>query len=174
MFSSQSECLPVIGCTWCQVNYDTESYLSQPFCAMSSTCYNGILGSSRDAYGEGGEMSNVVIDSLMNYNFLTPTYSSMLPVVGVVIFLVIIVGFAMYCYKLNSDTGGFGEHLYADSVPDNCMMMPMARLDFFDDHGTEEDLGNGNLNQSLLQNAPNNAILAPNISSPYRIATNYR
>ena len=150
----------------CHTN-DDETPLSVPFCAAESTCYNGIFGSYGDGY------SNIVIDSVMNYNFLPPTYSAILPVIGVILLLFLVVGFAMYCYRINYESNGFGEHLYADSQDNNCIgMMQMSRFDY-DDHPIEENHEMGNsLNQSLL-NANENAIVS-NIQSPYRIATNYR
>lgn len=110
----------------------------------------------------------------MNYNFLPPTYSAILPVIGVIVLLFLVVGFAMYCYKINYDNNGFGEHLYIDSQDNNGIgMMQMSRLDYdeapHDEHNHE--MGN-NLNQSLL-NSIENAV-ASNIQSPYRVATNYR
>lgn len=79
----------------------------------------------------------------------------------------------MYCYRINYDSNGFGEHLYIDSQDNNCIgMMQMSRFDY-DEHPMEEhhEMGNS-LNQSLL-NTNDNAIVS-NIQSPYRIATNYR
>ncbi|CRK94283.1 CLUMA_CG007798, isoform A, partial [Clunio marinus] len=163
MFSEKEDCLGVIGCVWCHTN-DDETPLSIPFCAAESTCYNGVFGSFGDGY-------NIVIDSVMNYNFLPPTYSAILPVIGVILLLFLVVGFAMYCYRINYDNNGFGEHLYADSQDNNCIgMMQMSRFDY-DDHPMEEnhDMTNS-LNQSLL-NTNENAI---GVQSPYRIATNYR
>lgn len=106
----------------------------------------------------------------MNYNFLPPTYSAILPVIGVILLLFLVVGFAMYCYRINYESNGFGEHLYVDSQDNNCIgMMQMSRFDY-DDHPMEENPEMGNsLNQSLL-NTNENAI----VQSPYRIATNYR
>ncbi len=171
LFNSQMECIGVLGCSWCQLNYD-DTPLNTPYCTLQSICYQGIFGSSRDAYGTIYD-SNVVIDPINNYN----SYSAIFPVMGVLLILFIVVGFAMYCYKLNNDNNSFGEHLYADSIPDNnCAGMPMNRLDFYDDNLDDHDLGIGgnSLNQSLLQNQVSNAIILPNIASPYRIATNYR
>lgn len=150
----------------CHTN-DDETPLSIPFCAAESSCYNGVFGSYGDGY------SNIVIDSVMNYNFLPPTYSAILPVIGVILLLFLVVGFAMYCYRINYDSNGFGEHLYVDSQDNNCIgMMQMSRFDY-DDHPMEENHEMGNsLNQSLL-NTAENAIVS-NIQSPYRIATNYR
>jgi len=110
----------------------------------------------------------------MNYNFLPPTYSAILPVIGVIMLLFLVVGFAMYCYRINYDSNGFGEHLYIDSQDNNCIgMMQMSRFDY-DDHPTEEhnEMGNS-LNQSLL-NSNENTVASNIIQSPYRIATNYR
>jgi hypothetical protein len=110
----------------------------------------------------------------MNYNFLPPSYSAILPIVGVILLLVLVVGFAMYCYRINYDSNGFGEHLYVDSQDNNCIgMMQMSRFDYDDPPLDEHDhqMGN-NLNQSLLS-SNENAIVS-SIQSPYRIATNYR
>lgn len=149
----------------CHTN-DDETALSIPFCAAETTCYNGIFGSLGDGY------NNVIIDPVLNYNLLPPTYSIILPVIGVILLLFLVIGFAMYCYRINYDNSGFGEHLYIDngSMDNNCIgMMQMSRFDY-DEPPIDEQMGS-NLNQSLL-NANENAI--SNIQSPYRIATNYR
>lgn len=76
----------------------------------------------------------------------------------------------MYCYRINYDNNGFGEHLY-DSQDNNCIgMMQMSRFDY-DEPPLEEHQSN-NLNQSLLRESNENGIIA-NIQSPYRVATNY-
>ena len=123
-------------------------------------------------FGSYDGYNNIVIDNVMNYNFLPPTYSAILPVIGVILLLFLVVGFAMYCYKINYDSNGFGEHLYVDSQDNNCIgMMQMSRFDY-DDHPMEENHEMGNsLNQSLLNT---NEHAVSNIQSPYRIATNYR
>jgi hypothetical protein len=147
---------------------DDDTPLSIPFCSYESSCYNGIFGSLGDGY------NNIVIDPVMNYNLLPPTYSIILPVIGVILLLFLVIGFAMYCYRINYDnSNGFAEHLYIDngSMDNNCIgMMQMSRFDY-DDPPIDEQLGN-NLNQSLL-NSNENAIVS-SIQSPYRIATNYR
>lgn len=149
----------------CHTN-DDDSQLSTPFCAAESSCYNGVFGSYGDGY------SNIVIDSVMNYNFLPPTYSAILPVIGVILLLFLVVGFAMYCYKINYDSNGFGEHLYLDSQDQNCIgMMQMSRFDY-DEHPEENHEMGNSLNQSLLNT--NEHVAVQNIQSPYRIATNYR
>lgn len=126
-----------------------------------------MFGSLGDGY------NNIVIDPVMNYNLLPPTYSIILPVVGVIILLFLVIGFAMYCYRIN-DSNDFAEHLYIDngSMDNNCIgMMQMSRFDY-DDPPIDEQMGS-NLNQSLL-NTNENAIISNAIQSPYRIATNYR
>lgn len=39
---SVQDCFGVIGCVWCERNYDG-SYLRQPFCTGRTKCYNGML-----------------------------------------------------------------------------------------------------------------------------------
>lgn len=136
-----------------------------PFCSAESSCYNGIFGSLGDGY------NNIVIDPAMNYNLLPPTYSIILPVIGVILLLFLVIGFAMYCYRINYDNNGFAEHLYIDngSMDNNCIgMMQMSRFDY-DDPPIDEQMGS-NLNQSLLNTNEN--VIVSNIQSPYRIATN--
>lgn len=168
MFNEKEDCLGVVGCVWCHTN-DDETQLSIPFCAIEATCYNGIFGSLGDGYG------NIVIDPIMNYNLLPPTYSIILPVIiGVIVLLFLVVGFAMYCYRINYDNNGFGEHLYIDngSMDNNCIgMMQMSRFDYDEGPPIDEQMGS-NLNQSLL-NSNENAIIS-SIQSPYRVSTNYR
>lgn len=33
-----------MGCEWCQVDVDAETYFALPFCTQQSSCYNGVLG----------------------------------------------------------------------------------------------------------------------------------
>jgi hypothetical protein len=109
----------------------------------------------------------------MNYNLLPPTYSIILPVIGVILLLFLVVGFAMYCYRINYDSNGFAEHLY-DSQDNNCIgMMQMSRFDYDEPQLDDHQLSN-NLNQSLLREPNENAIVPNMIQSPYRVATNYR
>jgi hypothetical protein len=148
----------------CHTN-DDDTQLSIPFCAAEATCYNGIFG-SLDGY------TNIVIDPVNNYNLLPPTYSIILPVIGVILLLFLVVSFAMYCYRINYDSNGFAEHLY-DSQDNNCIgMMQMSRFDYDEPPIDDHQMGS-NLNQSLLRESNENAIVQ-NIQSPYRIATNYR
>lgn len=50
--TTQTECLGVIGCEWCQVDVDGETIFTQPFCTSMQSCFNGILGSATP-YGDG-------------------------------------------------------------------------------------------------------------------------
>lgn len=43
-YTSQFDCLGVLGCEWCQVDVDGESLLPRSFCTSSITCFNGVLG----------------------------------------------------------------------------------------------------------------------------------
>lgn len=103
-----------------------------------------------------------------------PIYSALGPVIGAIISLCFIVGFAMYCYKHNTDGSETAEQIYVDSLLDN-LGVPMSRLDFKDmcQHDDQNDV-NSNGNQKLLLNSGigSNTIISE--VSPYRIATNYR
>lgn len=80
----------------------------------------------------------------------------------------------MYCYRINYDNNGFGEHLYDSQDNNNCIgMMQMSRFDYDDSPPLDDHQLGNNLNQSLLRESNESAIVS-NIQSPYRVATNYR
>ncbi|XP_055689667.1 VWFA and cache domain-containing protein CG16868 [Lutzomyia longipalpis] len=157
LYATQTECLGVVGCEWCQVDVDGETIFTQPFCTSMQSCFNGILGSATP-YGDG-QLGSAIVDPL-----IPPAYSAIGPVAGATIALCLVVGFAMYCYRQNQDPGG-AEHLYgADSQGENQLDVPMARLNF-DDMGGHDDCDFGNSsNQNLL---PATGIMIPEVS-PYR------
>lgn len=33
-----------MGCEWCQVDVDAETYFALPFCTQQASCFNGVLG----------------------------------------------------------------------------------------------------------------------------------
>ena len=41
-----------MGCGWCQVDVDGETYFTSPFCTHQQSCFNGVLGSITP-YGDG-------------------------------------------------------------------------------------------------------------------------
>uniref|UniRef100_A0A1B0DMH7 Uncharacterized protein n=1 Tax=Phlebotomus papatasi TaxID=29031 RepID=A0A1B0DMH7_PHLPP len=155
--TTQTECLGVIGCEWCQVDVDGETIFTQPFCTSMQSCFNGILGSATP-YGDG-QLGSTIVDPL-----IPPAYSAIGPVAGATIALCLVVGFAMYCYRQNQDPGG-AEHLYGDSQGENQLDVPMARLNFDDMAHDDGDLGNSS-NQNLLP-SQGSGIMIPEVS-PYR------
>uniref|UniRef100_A0A6B2EBJ0 Putative dihydropyridine-sensitive l-type calcium channel n=1 Tax=Phlebotomus kandelakii TaxID=1109342 RepID=A0A6B2EBJ0_9DIPT len=155
LYATQTECLGVVGCEWCQVDVDGETVFTQPFCTSMQSCFNGILGSATP-YGDG-QLGSTIVDPL-----IPPAYSAIGPVAGATIALCLVVGFAMYCYRQNQDPGG-AEHLYGDSQGENQLDVPMARLNFDDMAHDDGDLGNSS-NQNLL---PATGIMIPEVS-PYR------
>ncbi|GAB0089868.1 VWFA and cache domain-containing protein CG16868 [Sergentomyia squamirostris] len=159
LYATQTECLGVVGCEWCQVDVDSETIFTQPFCTSMQSCFNGVLGSATP-YGDG-QLGSTIIDPL-----IPPAYSAIGPVAGATIALCLVVGFAMYCYRQNQDVGG-AEHLYAgaDSQGENHLDVPMTRLNFDDMNHDDGDMGNSS-NQNLLP-APGTGIMIPEVS-PYR------
>lgn len=158
-----------MGCEWCQVDVDAETFFASPFCAQQSSCYNGVLGSATP-YGGEGDLGVSIVDSIV-----PPSYSAIGPVTGAIVALCLVVGFAMYCYRQTVD-GSSGENLYAgNSGQENAPFgMPLARFDYDDINPHEDgDLGGPNtMNRHLLQ--PQLAVPAADIS-PYRInAGTYR
>lgn len=159
-----------MGCEWCQVDVDAETFFSSPFCTQQSSCYNGVLGSATP-YGGEGDLSVAMVDSIV-----PPSYSAIGPVTGAIVALCLVIGFAMYCYRQTVD-GSSGENLYGggNSGQENAPFgMPLARFDYDDINPHEDgDLGGMNtMNRHLLQ--PQLVVPAADIS-PYRInAGTYR
>lgn len=97
MYSSQLDCLGILGCVWCEIDID-QTILLSPFCTHQSSCFGGILGSNTP-YGQGD--LGVIIDSI-----LPSGYAAIGPIaIGAVVVLVIVIGFAMYCYRNNLEPG---------------------------------------------------------------------
>uniref|UniRef100_A0A336KQQ9 CSON014583 protein n=1 Tax=Culicoides sonorensis TaxID=179676 RepID=A0A336KQQ9_CULSO len=166
IYSSQYDCLGVLGCEWCQVDVDGESLLTTPFCTSSITCFNGVLGSS-DPYGEP-----ILGTTLVDPSIFSPGYSAVGSFAGAIMILCLIIALAMYCYRNTVDqTVINGHHLYGDSLQDNCGM-PLSRFDY--DDMSPDDCEMNNIRQNLLLHQTNNAVILPNLSSPYRVVSNYR
>lgn len=165
-YVTQYDCLGVLGCEWCQVDVDGESLLTTPFCTSSITCFNGVLGSS-DPYGEP-----ILGTTLVDPSIFSPGYSAVGSFAGAIMILCLIIALAMYCYRNTVDqTVINGHHLYGDSLQDNCGM-PLSRFDY--DDMSPDDCEMNNIRQNLLLHQTNNAVILPNLSSPYRVVSNYR
>ncbi|XP_062547043.1 VWFA and cache domain-containing protein CG16868 [Armigeres subalbatus] len=168
-YTTQSECLGLVGCEWCQVDIDGENTLTTPFCTSQLTCFNGIFGSATP-YGD--VISNNIMESV-----LPPAYSAIGPVAGAILALCLVVGFAMYCYRQNTDQSGASDQLYDDLVADHCNGVPLSRFDI-EDHSPPDDgdIGRTNAKQNLLMNGQSNAnyMIFPNVASPYQMSSNYR
>lgn len=97
MYSSQLDCLGILGCVWCEIDID-QTILLSPFCTHQSSCFGGILGSNTP-YGDGD--LGVIIDSI-----LPSGYAAIGPIaIGAVVVLFIVIGFTMYCYRNNLEPG---------------------------------------------------------------------
>ncbi|XP_058448231.1 VWFA and cache domain-containing protein CG16868 [Malaya genurostris] len=168
-FTTQSECLGLVGCEWCQVDIDGENTLTTPFCTSQLTCFNGVFGSATP-YGDA--MSNNIMESV-----LPPAYNAIGPVAGAILALCLVVGFAMYCYRQNSDQSGASDQLYDDLVADPCNGLPLSRFDIEDHNPPDDcDISRTSAKQNLLLNGQNNAnyVIFPNVTSPYQMSSNYR
>ncbi|KAL1394728.1 hypothetical protein pipiens_003002 [Culex pipiens pipiens] len=166
-YTTQGECLGLVGCEWCQVDIDGENTLNTPFCTSQLTCFNGVFGSATP-YGD--VMSNNIMESV-----LPPAYSAIGPVAGAILALCLVVGFAMYCYRQNSAEAS--DQLYDDLVADHCNGLPLSRFDI-EDHSPPDDcdISRTNAKQNLLMNNQNNAnyMIFPSVTSPYQMSSNYR
>ncbi|ETN67353.1 dihydropyridine-sensitive l-type calcium channel [Anopheles darlingi] len=169
-YTTQNDCLGLVGCEWCQVDVDGESTLNTPFCTSQLACFNGVLGSSTP-YGDAAYTSNNM------ESILPPAYSSIGPVAGAILALCLVVGFAMYCFRQNADQSGASEQLYDDLVADHCHGLPLSRFDLDDGSPSDDcDAGRTNAKQNLLLNGQHNAnyMIIPNVASPYQMSSDYR
>ncbi|XP_050083462.1 VWFA and cache domain-containing protein CG16868 [Anopheles aquasalis] len=169
-YTTQNDCLGLVGCEWCQVDVDGESTLNTPFCTSQLACFNGVLGSSTP-YGDAAYTSNNM------ESILPPAYSSIGPVAGAILALCLVVGFAMYCFRQNADQSGASEQLYDDLVADHCHGLPLSRFDLDDGSPSDDcDVGRTNAKQNLLLNGQHNAnyMIIPNVASPYQMSSDYR
>lgn len=163
IYTTQFDCLGVIGCEWCQVDVDGETHLHTPFCTSLITCFNGVLGAS-DPYGEV-----VMGTTLVDPSIFSPAYSAGLGSFAVAIMILcLIIAVALYCYRNTLDEHA---HLYGDSLQDNCGM-PLSRFDY-DDLSPSDGDELSNIRQNLLLHQANPATL-PSLSSPYRVVSTYR
>uniref|UniRef100_A0A182JBD1 VWFA domain-containing protein n=1 Tax=Anopheles atroparvus TaxID=41427 RepID=A0A182JBD1_ANOAO len=169
-YTTQSECLGLVGCEWCQVDVDGENPLTTPFCTAQLACFNGVFGAPTpygDAAYNGNNMEAI----------LPPAYSSLGPVAGAILALCIVVGFAMYCFRQNTDQSGASEQLYDDLVVDHCHGLPLSRFDLDDGSPSDDcDIGRTHAKQNLLLNGQANAnyMVIPNVASPYQMSADYR
>lgn len=95
IYTTQYDCLGVVGCEWCQMDVDGVSVLSSPFCTQQFACYDGVLG-SMTPYGEGELLAiNVDLDSL-----LPSAYAAIVPMIAAIIVLCLVI---VYCYRQSLD-----------------------------------------------------------------------
>uniref|UniRef100_A0A182QHN0 VWFA domain-containing protein n=1 Tax=Anopheles farauti TaxID=69004 RepID=A0A182QHN0_9DIPT len=169
-YTTQNECLGLVGCEWCQVDVDGENRLSTPFCTAQLACFGGVFGAPTP-YGDAAYTGNNM------ESILPPAYSSIGPVAGAILALCLVVGFAMYCFRQNADQSGASEQLYDDLVADHCHGLPLSRFDL-DDGGPFDDcdISRTNAKQNLLLNGQQNAnyMIIPNVASPYQMSADYR
>lgn len=154
-YLTQFDCIGIIGCEWCQIDIDGENLLNPPFCTIQTSCFNGVLGST-SPYDDGQLTTNIITP------IIPAAYSAFGPVAGAIITLCLVVGFAMYCYRQNLDSGSTTERLYTESIQENFGL----QMQQFDYEINSHD--NKLLSELNIKKIPEISI------SPYRISTNYR
>ncbi|XP_031617768.1 VWFA and cache domain-containing protein CG16868 isoform X2 [Contarinia nasturtii] len=156
IYSNQLDCLGILGCVWCEIDID-QTILLSPFCTQQSSCFGGILGSNTP-YGDGDIGS--IIDSIR----FDSAYAAIGPIViGAVVVLFIVIGFAMYCYRNNLEPGS--EHLYVESMAvEHNFGLPLSRLDY------DTILPHNGLGNDVVDKRTN----AVSSDSPYRSAGYFR
>ncbi|XP_067627301.1 VWFA and cache domain-containing protein CG16868 [Eurosta solidaginis] len=164
IYGTQSECLAVMACEWCQQDVDGNSF-SASFCAAQSACFNGVL-SSLTPYGD---LDDVDIMAAHTYNpgQKPNTYTALGPVGGAVIVLSIVIGFAIYCYRHNMDTQS-QEQFYVDSMQEENYGLPLSRFNFDDCQAHDEAPGSGG---GYDHPSAQRNLIHPADISPYHMST---
>ncbi|XP_036334630.1 VWFA and cache domain-containing protein CG16868 [Rhagoletis pomonella] len=164
VYGTQSECLAVMGCEWCQQDVDGNSF-SASFCAAQASCFNGVL-SSLTPYGDLDDVDIIAAHSY-NPSQKPNAYSAFGPVGGAIIILGIVIGFAIYCYRHNMDSQS-QEQFYVDSMQEENYGLPLSRFNFDDCQAHDEPpSGNGGYEHPSAQRN----LIHPADISPYHMST---
>jgi len=127
-----------MGCEWCQQDVDGNSF-STAFCASQASCFNGVLA-SLTPYGELDELELLAAHNPQREQH---AYSAFGPLGGAMVVLVMVIGFAIYCYRHNLDAQT-QEQFYVDSVQEENYGLPLSRFNFDDCKAHDEPpLGGG-------------------------------
>ncbi|XP_034936002.1 VWFA and cache domain-containing protein 1 [Chelonus insularis] len=162
-YTSESECLGIVGCQWCSLDIDGESFLGNPFCSEDYTCFKGVLGTPLP-YSDGFYNSQAAGDSVGK------EWPSVGPVAGGILAIVLIFGVALFCYRLHSVQSGL-EHqcLHLHGSPDT---LRMTHMDIglggsaTDADPIELERSKNHLDSLLHESTPP--------ISPYRVSSGYR
>ncbi|XP_074098201.1 VWFA and cache domain-containing protein 1 [Cotesia typhae] len=161
-YTTELECLGIVGCQWCSLENDGELNLANPFCSDVNACFKGVFGAPLP-YADGTFNSQSTEDSIGK------EWPSVGPVAGGILAIVLIFGIALFCYRLHSVQSGL-EHqcLHLNGSPDT---LRMTHLDIglggsTDGDPVELDRSKNHLDSLLHESTPP--------ISPYRVATNYR
>ncbi|XP_022224517.2 VWFA and cache domain-containing protein CG16868 [Drosophila obscura] len=161
LYSSQRECLAVMGCEWCQQDVEGNSF-SAAFCASQASCFNGVLA-SLTPYGELDELELLAAHNPQREQH---AYSAFGPLGGAVVVLGIVIAFAIYCYRHNLDAQ-VQEQFYVDSVQEENYGLPLSRFNFDDCKAHDEPPLGGGYDHTAAQRQ---LMHAADIS-PYHVST---
>ncbi|XP_011499006.1 PREDICTED: VWFA and cache domain-containing protein 1 [Ceratosolen solmsi marchali] len=157
-YITSTECLGIAGCQWCEIDSDGETSLQQPYCADMATCFRGVFGSPIP-YGDGS------YNSQSTEEIMSKEWPSVGPVAGGILAFVLVLGVALFCYRLRSvHTGLEHQCLHNHNSPDT---LRMTHLDCDVEPADLEREPKASMDSALLRD-----IVAP--ISPYRVSTNYR
>lgn len=131
-YTSQRECLGMMGCEWCQQDVEGNTFAT-PFCSSQAGCFNGVLA-SLTPYGELDELEMLAAHNPQREQH---AYSAFGPLGGAIVVLAIVIGFAIYCYRHNLDTQAL-EQFYVDSVQEENYGLPLSRFNFDDCQAHDE------------------------------------
>ncbi|XP_016957615.1 VWFA and cache domain-containing protein CG16868 [Drosophila biarmipes] len=144
-YSTQRECLGVMGCEWCQQDVDGNSF-STAFCSSQASCFNGVLA-SLTPYGELDELELLAAHNPQREQH---AYSAFGPLGGAMVVLVMVIGFAIYCYRHNLDAQT-QEQFYVDSVQEENYGLPLSRFNFDDCKAHDEPPPGGGYDHASAQ-----------------------
>ncbi|KAL3869969.1 hypothetical protein ACJMK2_042589 [Sinanodonta woodiana] len=153
---TESDCLGVMGCDWCQMNEDGVTLLPRPYCASYLTCFGGVLGATTP-YGYKPKALPGHSDPPTSKS--TPVG----PVAGGIMGCFLVLALGVYCYRHHIHRN---SHQYINTLPENHNRISnyyeVEEPDVHDEPGA----GHTNFVLATFDN--------PASVSPYRVNTSYR
>ncbi|XP_044016065.1 VWFA and cache domain-containing protein 1 [Aphidius gifuensis] len=165
LFDKEEDCNGIIGCVWCELDTDGETQLNTPVCTDESICYHGVLGSLLP-YNDINYNSQSMNDITNN------EWSSVGPIAGGILVVILIFGVTLFCYRLHSvQTDLEHQCLHLHGSPDTIRMTHIDNANNGGINGDQELIDNDRSKNNI-----DNLLLHDNIQpiSPYRVTTNYR
>ncbi|XP_065584406.1 VWFA and cache domain-containing protein 1-like [Artemia franciscana] len=158
-YETEGECMGVVGCEWCYLQSDGETFLNQPICSLQHKCFGGVKGGFSPYLPSSQELLLEIMPQTRQ--------TQIGPVVGGIVAMIIIISMGIYCYKqhLAQESSVYLTHLTEGNV----------RMSEVEEEEDNFGAANGSKEGVAVQQDIR-LIELDNIAamSPYRVNTRYR